>query len=115
MPSDPKYVRLADHMSGRQITDIAGGSGWTISGGDVQPFPKKPVQKRFVRQKLAQGILEPAGKAEYDEIQKSNKQFEDLVEKHGVQEGMIQDLVDKVRGEAGNDDEDDEEGDGGNA
>jgi hypothetical protein len=99
MPTDPKYVRLAPHRADRTITDIAGGSGWTISGGDVQPFPTRKDAARFVRQRLAQGILEPASKAELDEIKKADAKFKKLHEEHGTQEGMLQDLVDDIRGQ----------------
>lgn len=71
---DPKYIRLAEHLNDATQADIAGGSGWAISGNAVLPFPEDDEDAaRFVRQKLAIGVLEPAGKAEFDEQQKDNE------------------------------------------
>lgn len=113
MPNDPKFVRLADHMSDRTISDIAGGSGWSISGRDVRPFPKRADQQRFVRQKLAANLLEPAGKAEFDEVSKHDAKFAKLAEDHPGQEGKLQDLVDEVNdgNDSSSDDADDDEDD----
>lgn len=102
MPNDPKYVRLASHMQRSMLADITGGSGWSISGTTVLPFPPRTRrdQQRFVRQKLAAGMLEVASKAELDEQMEANEQYDELVAeatKDGHQEAAIQEAADKVR------------------
>jgi len=97
MPQDPKYVRLSDRMSGQHVTDIAGGSGWSISGGDVKPFPKREAQQRFVRQRLAANVLEPSSKAEFDEVQRNNAKIAQVAADHPGDEAKLQDLVESVR------------------
>jgi hypothetical protein len=64
--ADPKFVRLADHMVHGLLVDME--SGWKISGYDVKEFPENSEQARFVKRNIQQGKLEPAGKAEFDEI-----------------------------------------------
>lgn len=95
MPNDPRFVRLADHLADSTLSDIAGGSGFTISGRDVQPFPGDEAGQRFVRSRLVQGHLEPAGKAEYEEIQSANEviaeiALESLPADQPLQEGTVQ-------------------------
>lgn len=75
MPNDPKYVRLADHMSDSALADVQGGSGWSISGRQVREFPTKDDQARFARSQLVHGLLEPASKAELDEMKKSDEEL----------------------------------------
>jgi hypothetical protein len=72
---DPPYVRLANRLSRTILADIgaAGSSGWSISGLDVKPFPKEDKAARFVRHELRDGKLEPAGKAEFEEVQDTHK------------------------------------------
>lgn len=64
MAKNPPYVRLADHMVHGLCVDIE--TGWGISGYDVQPFPEDADEKRFVRGKINNSVLEAASKAEYD-------------------------------------------------
>lgn len=64
MAKNPPYVRLADHMVHGLCVDIE--TGWGISGYDVQPFPEDADEKRFVRGKINNGVLEAASKAEFD-------------------------------------------------
>src|SRR5438105_346942 len=63
-----KYVRLAGHLTSGLKADID--SGWVISGMDVKEVPderRAPVAYAFVQGLLRKGILEEAGRAEYDE------------------------------------------------
>lgn len=122
MANDPKYVRLADHLADSTVADIAGGSGWSIAGRDVREFPEEEGAARYVRSRLVQGLLEPAGKAEYDEVQNANKAVAESVAPPApgtvpAQEGALQDAATKAqqrlaqsRQKASNDD-DDEDGD----
>lgn len=66
MANNPDFVRLADHMVHGLVVDMDG-TGWSLSGYDVQPFPEDSQAARFVRQKINAGIIEPASQAEYDE------------------------------------------------
>lgn len=101
--ADPKYVRLSERMATSTIADIAGGSQWSISGMDVKEFPKdNDAAKRFVRNRLTAGVLEPAGKAEFDEVQSTNKRMAEVassaqqtapaapVASTGIQEAQVQ-------------------------
>src|SRR5215471_2315257 len=90
MPTDPKYVRLNDYMSSQTIADIQGGSGWSISGAEVAPFPKEEDAARYVRQQLAVGILEAASKAELDEQKRVSAEYEAAVAEAPDQEQAIQ-------------------------
>lgn len=65
--SNPKYVRLSERGSRGICADVKG-SGWSISGKDVLPFPKEQAAKSFVKQMLNSGRLEPASKAEWEEV-----------------------------------------------
>lgn len=72
MAKDPGHVRLAERLNDRVLADV--NSGWSISGLDVKEFPdpsKYPNAARFVRDKLKRGALEPASKAEYEEVEES--------------------------------------------
>jgi hypothetical protein len=75
MPNDPKYVRLADHLADSALADVQGGSGWSISGRQVKEFPSVDEQVRFVRSQLVHGLLEPASKAELDEMKKTDDEL----------------------------------------
>lgn len=67
MASDPSYVRLAERVSGGMCVDLT--SGWGVSGEDVRKFPKDDqYASEFARTKLRAGILEEAGKAEWDAV-----------------------------------------------
>lgn len=84
--TDPKYVRLAEHMANRIVADIEGGSGWSISGMQVKTFPDEetePTACRYVRSQLVAGLLEPAGKAEYDEVLAGNRAMEEAAGRGG--------------------------------
>lgn len=70
--SDPKFVRLASRLTRGCCADV-NGSGWSIAGLDVKPFPETnnargKAQAKFVRKMLGQGYLEPASRAEYEDI-----------------------------------------------
>lgn len=71
--NDPKYVKLADRLVRQILADIAGGTGWSISGLNVKEFPsdKYPLSQGFVRQQLARGVLEAASQEDFDIVQKS--------------------------------------------
>lgn len=72
MADTPKYVRLADRLKTRTQVDL--NSGFTISGLDVKEVPdrkKYPNAHRYIREKLARGVLEPASAAEYEEVQEA--------------------------------------------
>jgi hypothetical protein len=67
--ADPKYVRLADHLTRGMRADL--NSGFSIAGFDVVEMPDKeeePEQYKFVRSEIASGRLEQASKAEYEEV-----------------------------------------------
>lgn len=120
--ADPSYIRLADHMSDSMVADIAGGSGWSISGRDVQAFPKEDdAASRFVRSRLVLGLLEPCGKAEYEEVQEANRRMAEVAprvndkqEPVNLQEADIQRVAASLAKKLGQsqedegDDEDDE-------
>lgn len=83
--SDPKYVRLSNRLSFGMQADVDG-SGWSISGLDVKEFPSGEAAARYVRKMLRDGKLEPASRAEFDEVQEGNK----TVEKVSHQESQVQ-------------------------
>ena len=77
MPNDdPQYVRLANRLSRGILADVEG-SGWSISGLDVKPFPEGTNAARFVRHALRDGKLEPASRAEHEEVQSEAKKVAD--------------------------------------
>lgn len=85
MANDPKYVRLSNRLSYGMQADVDG-SGWSISGLDVKEFPSSDGAARYVRKMLRDGKLEPASRAEFDEVQEGNK----AVEKVSHQESQVQ-------------------------
>lgn len=97
--ADPKFVRLAEHLADSTIVDIAGGSGWSIAGRDVQEFPEEDQQAaRFVRSRLVQGLLESAGRAEFDEVQAvaeavAEAAGEVSLDQVPMQEGLVQEVA----------------------
>lgn len=120
MPKDPKYVRLVEHLNTSVIADIQGGSGWSISGNEVKEFPKRPPEaQRFVRQRLVQGILEPASAAELKEQTTRSAAYEDSIRGMTThQEEAIIEAAEKARDEgdsptdSSSTEEDDDGGDG---
>lgn len=67
--SDPKYVRLADHLTRGMRADL--NSGFSIAGYDVVEMPNKddePEKYKFVKGELNVGRMEAASKAEYEEV-----------------------------------------------
>lgn len=97
MPNDPSYVRLANRLSLQMVADISEfGSGWSISGLDVKEFPEDIDAARYVRLKLGQGVLEPATKAEFEEIHDEDDALEvvaryrDPSQPHPWQEAEVQ-------------------------
>lgn len=68
MPNDPQYVRLTNRLGLQMVADVTGGSGWSISGLDVKEFPDDEDEAAYVRVQLGRGVLEPATKAEYEEV-----------------------------------------------
>jgi hypothetical protein len=121
MAENPKYVRLSAHASRGMRADVKG-SGWSISGRDVLPFPKRSDEKKFVRSLLNKSVLESASRAEYEEVHGDDDKLvsEDAV---GHQEHRIHEAA-AARAEAAaaerefseseseEDDDDDEEDDG---
>lgn len=70
MASTPNYVRLAPRLTRGMIADVEN-SGWTIAGLDVRKVPdksKNPAAHKFIRKALADGRLEGASQAEWDEV-----------------------------------------------
>lgn len=58
MATNPKYIRLADPVRRSTLADVAGHSGFAISGYDVQEFPEDdPRQAQFAKDNLARGVL----------------------------------------------------------
>lgn len=72
--SNPKFVRLNERASRGMLADVKG-SGWSISGKDVLPFPTDKSQIRFVKQNLNSGLLEPASQAEYEEVHGDDEEY----------------------------------------
>lgn len=69
MAKDPKYVRLPDRLVGGIVADVLGNSDWSIGGNDVRKFPEDDeFAAEFVRSQLRNGNLEPASKAEWEEL-----------------------------------------------
>jgi hypothetical protein len=122
MPNEnPKFVRLCNRLTRGMMADVQH-SGWSIAGMDVKPFPdaKNKAAVKYVRKALKEGYLEPASRAEYDEIREISESL-DGSDEH-IQEGRFQEqvrdkteAVEKARSEAvadpGDDDDSDEEDD----
>jgi hypothetical protein len=69
MANMPSYVRLAPRLTKGMVADLE--SGWTIGGLDVRRTPEKqkaPGAYKFVRKALADGRLEAASQAEWEEV-----------------------------------------------
>lgn len=69
MANDPKYVRLAEHLTRGMRADL--NSGFSIAGYDVVEMPDKdeePERYKFVKGELNVGRMEAASKAEYEEV-----------------------------------------------
>lgn len=69
MANMPSYVRLAPRLTKGMVADLD--SGWTIGGLDVRKTPDKkatPGAYKFVRKALADGRLEAASQAEWEEV-----------------------------------------------
>lgn len=123
----PKYVRLSPRLSRGCLVDL--NSGFSISGLDVVETPdrkKSPLAGRFIKSKLNQGVLEPASKAEYEEVEETresarnsfNKRLAYLAEIGGVadlvgmatwQESKIQDAADASRAKLSREEDDEED------
>lgn len=97
MADNPNYVRLAARLTNGIVADLD--SGWSIAGMDVRSFPSKktnPLAARFVRKALADGRLEPASQAEWEEVHDDEALVNEAVEGRtkpksvGVQEAHIQ-------------------------
>jgi hypothetical protein len=72
MASDPKYVRLREGVDA--LADVMT-SRWSITGLDVLEFPADDNKaSTFVREKLRAGVLEPASKAEFEEVQEMHSE-----------------------------------------
>lgn len=72
--ADPKYVRLVAARQLTMVADVLGGTGWSISGADVRPFPEGAQEKDYVRDLVRRGVLEGASKAEFEEVEERNKE-----------------------------------------
>lgn len=81
--ADPKFLRLRQGVSNRHDPVTL----WSISGNEVVAFPDDPQAQKFVRAQLAQGILEPAGKAEFDESEQGDAPLPEEVtfQEHHIQ------------------------------
>jgi hypothetical protein len=66
MASNPSYVALAPRLTRGLVADVE--SGWSIAGLDVRKFPADKQAAKFVKKALADGRLEPASKAQWDEV-----------------------------------------------
>lgn len=67
--ADPKFVRLADHLTRGMRADL--NSGFSIAGLDVVAMPdpdEEPEQYAYVKGEINTGRLESASQAEYDEV-----------------------------------------------
>lgn len=65
----PTYVRLAKRLERGIVADLD--SGWSIAGLDVRKTPDKSENGsafKFVKKALADGRLEGASKAEWEEV-----------------------------------------------
>lgn len=66
MANDPSFVKMAAPWQGRIVADVRG-SGWSLSGLAVAPFPKNDRQAaRYVRAMLQAARLVPASAEQYD-------------------------------------------------
>ena len=90
--SDPKYIRLTKNRQRTICADTR--SGFSISGKDVQPFPRDKARAKFVRRKIVAMVIEPATQAEYDEILASNARTVDMTGDDGHQEHRIYEEAD---------------------
>lgn len=110
----PKYVRLAAHRSRTVLADVRGGSGWKISGIDVQEYPSKDDSRAvtFVDHHLGRGNLEPCSKAEYDEVQSINQESSKLAteaERSAHATESVDEIVSKREAAEAPDEEDDDD------
>lgn len=112
MPNDPSYVRLANRLTRGIVADI-GNSGWSISGFDVKPFPKDDeAAARFVRRELRDGKLEPASKAEHEEVTETHKKaLGDSSHQEAKLQRAAREANAKLAESRGVDDDDDDEED----
>lgn len=86
MASTPKYVRLNDRLCQQVVADLD--SGWSIAGLDVKEVPAdSPAQAKVVKRYIQQGILEPASRAEFDEVQALLELDHSETQEHIVQAG----------------------------
>lgn len=63
--SDPEYVKLTATRNTGVLADPQ--SGWSITGGNVLPFPSDSDEAKFVRRSIALGGLESATEQDYDD------------------------------------------------
>lgn len=96
--TDPKFIRLTRNRQRTICADTR--SGFSISGKDVQPFPKSKERAKFVRKKIVAMVIEPATQAEYEEIMASNSRTVDMTGDDGHQEHRIYEDVDRAGDEA---------------
>lgn len=92
--SDPQYVRLCKRLTRGLVADVTGGSGWSLAGYDVKPFPEEEEGADYVRRLLSQGILESASTAEYELVQEESGKVADTLpeyERQDHQEHQVQD------------------------
>lgn len=113
MPNDdPQYVRLANRLSRGILADVEG-SGWSISGLDVKEFPKDNTNAaRFVRHALRDGKLEPASRAEHEEVQSEVEALNDVTHQEAKVMGAALDghaRLSESRSSADEGDDEDEE------
>lgn len=106
MANDPQYVRLVDRMARSTQVDL--NSGWGIAGLDVKEFPEEDqLAAAYVRDAIRRGTIEPCSRAEFDEVNGDEGDFDFLsqigvevepikVEGH-FQEGHIAALAEEKR------------------
>lgn len=84
MPT-PSYVKLRDPNG--LLVDVDG-SGWSISGVDVLPFPSddERAAQAFVRSRLNLNVLVEASEKDYNAVQKTTKR---LAEVAATPEGQL--------------------------
>lgn len=101
MASNPKYVRLANRLSRGMVIDL--NTGWGIAGLDIKEYPEDPHAALFVKRQIDNGKLEPASRAEWEDVN-DDSLINELAEQareagNGLQEAHVQRAARETRGE----------------
>lgn len=75
----PKFLRLTEAASRGMAVHVD--SGWGISGFDVRQAPDQaeyPGVSKWVRNMMAQGVIEGASQAEWDEVHEADLEQEEI-------------------------------------